>query len=336
MVKKAAIAALLAVTPHLHAEIVIQSSSVTVSQQLQSRLGAAVDTAFYGATSLAGPGIVNAAAFASTIGIQRQNEELPRFQLEPSVAVILPSEKLGDDKLNSLPLYAVNLVGGFRLNEKTALQARAFYLPEIKIPIKKVEVGLQPASFGFTLTRIIKKAGSQWYNPAILTPLDFGYMHGTLTADFASEIKEFSFDPAGDGSKGTAKASLTFDDTFKLKWDVYTFTTGIIVVRKFLGFLTARVGVMSSLNIGLASLSNTARANMLVTASSGSTSNEFKTNDTASLIATNTASFKPVLVSNQITAGAGIALGPATLNVDISQNLQINATAIMVQLGCWF
>lgn len=334
MVKKLFLCAVISLPAS--AEISITSSTVTISQNLQSRLSTTVDQLFYGMTSVAGPGIINAAAFSSTIGIQRQSQDLPRFQLEPSLALILPQKNDGDEKLTSLPLYAISLVGGYRLNDRTAIQARAFYLPEIKLPVKSADLSLQPYNFGLTLTRMIKKAGDAWYDPAIITPLDLGYMHGSLAARFTSKSRDFSFDPVGDGSKGSATGALTFDDTFKLKWDVYTFTTGIIVVRQFFGFLTGRIGVLSSLNLGTATLNNTATANMSVSASAGSGANEFKVGDTATIVASNTASFKPVLVSNQVTLGAGIAIGAATLNVDFSQNLQINATAIIVQLGCWF
>lgn len=335
------LALLLMLATPLAAEITVTSSTVTsngaLSQQLFSKLGDTLDQVFYGVASLAGPGIVNSAAFSATQSVSRQHEELPRFQLEPSAALILPKkDSQGDEKLTAMPLYAVNLVVGFRLDEMTALQARAFYLPSISLPVKNSIVSVQPYNFGLTLTRQLKKPGSEWYNPALITPLDFGYMHGSLDASFRSNVSKFSFDPVGDGSKGTADASLSFDDQFRLKWDVYTFTSGIIVVRQFLGFLTARVGVLSSLNLGYASLSNTAVANMNVTASSGSGANEFKVGDTAQITIQNSASFKPVLVSNQIAMGVGLNLGPATLNLDITQNLQINATAIALQLGCWF
>lgn len=341
MVKRSALFLCAALFSQLAAEILITSTTVNLngalSQQLQTKLGSTIDQVFYSVASLAGPGIVNAAAFSSTIGIQRQGQELPRFQLEPSLALILPQkDNKGDEKLNALPLYAVNIVGGYRLNEQTAIQARAFYLPEIKLPVKSANLSVQPFNFGVTLTRQIRKAGEAWYSPALITPLDFGYMHGSLSAAFSSKVDKFSFDPVGDGSKGSADASLTFDDQFRLKWDVYTFTTGIIAVRQFFGFLTGRIGFLSSLNLGYASLTNTATANMRVDASAATGSTEFKTGDTATIVANSTAGFKPVLVSNQVTAGAGISLGAATLNVDFSQNLQINATAIIVQLGCWF
>ncbi len=74
---------------------------------------------------------------------------------------------------------------------------------------------------------------------------------------------------------------------------------------------------------------------MLVTASAASGANEFKVNDTATIEVRNSASFRPVLISNQLTLGLGINLGGSTLNIDLAQNLQGNATAIVVQFGCW-
>jgi hypothetical protein len=75
---------------------------------------------------------------------------------------------------------------------------------------------------------------------------------------------------------------------------------------------------------------------MSVSASTGSGANEFKIGDTANVVVKNSATFRPILVSNQISLGLGVALGAAALNIDLSQNLQLNATAIIVQLGCWF
>lgn len=323
----------------LYSEITITSSTInlngTYAQQLQDKLSSTLDQVFYGVASLAGPGIVNAAAFSSTIGIQRQSADLPKFQLEPSVGLILPRKGNGDERISALPMYALNLVGGYRFDEKTAIQARAFYLPEMSFPVKDVTLTLQPYNFGMTLTRRVKPQGNEWYNPAIITPLDVGYMHGSLGANFQSKTSSFTFDPAGDGSK-TATASMNFSDEFKLKWDVYTFTTGLILVKPFFEVFSLRLGMLSSLNLGTSSLTNTATGTMSVSASTGSGSNEFKVGDTASIVVKNSASFKPLLVSNQITLGLGVALGAAALNVDLSQNLQLNSTAIVVQLGCWF
>jgi hypothetical protein len=323
----------------IHAEITINQSTVNLNgalaQQLIGKLDSTLDQVFYGVASLAGPGIVNAAAFSSTIGIQRQSADLPKFQLEPSVGLILPGKNQGDERLSALPMYAVNLVGGYRFDEKTAIQARGFFLPETSITVKETTLTVQPYNFGLTLTRRVKAEGSEWYNPAIITPLDFGYMHGSLAANFKSSTKSFNFDPAGDGTK-TASATMDFTDDFKLKWDVYTVTTGLILVKPFLYVFSLRAGLLSTLNMGTSSLTNTATGTMSVSASTGSGANEFKAGDTASIVVRNSANFKPLLVSNQITLGLGIALGAAALNFDLSQNLQMNATALIVHLGCWF
>lgn len=324
---------------NIRAEIIINQSTVnlngTFAQQLIGKLDTTLDQVFYGIASLAGPGIVNAAAFSSTIGIQRQSAELPKFQLEPSIGLILPGKNPGDERLNALPMYAVNLVGGYRFDEKTAMQARGFFLPEISVPVKETTLTVQPYNFGLTLTRRVKAEGSEWYNPAIITPLDFGYMHGSLAASFKSNTKSFNFDPAGDGTK-TASATMEFTDDFRLRWNVYTVTTGLILVKPFLSVFSVRAGLLSTLNMGTSSLTNTATGTMSVSASTGSGANEFKVGDTASIVVRNSASFKPLLVSNQITLGLGIALGAAALNFDLSQNLQMNATAMIVHFGCWF
>jgi hypothetical protein len=322
----------------LSAEITITSSTVNLSganAQLVSKLDGTLDELFYGIASLAGPGIVNAAAFSSTIGVQRQQAEVPRFQLEPSVGLIVPGKGKGDERLNSFPLYAVNVVGGFRLDDKTAVQLRAFYLPEMSFNAKATRLSLQPYNFGATLTRQMKAPGAEWYNPGIITPLDLAYMHGSLAASFSGVAKDVSFDPAGDGSQGTAKADFTYTDEFRLSWNVYSFTSGLIFVKPFLSVFTARLGVLASMHLGNSSLTNRANGTMLVTASAASGGNEFKVNDTATIEVRNSASFRPVLISNQLSLGLGINLGGATLNLDLAQNLQVNATAIVVQFGCW-
>jgi hypothetical protein len=339
MVKRSLLLGLL-LCPALSAEITITSTTVNLNgalaQQLIGKLSSTLDQVFYRVASLAGPGVVNAAAFSSTAGLQRQQAEIPNFQLEPAVGILLPRNVAGDQKLTSLPLYAANLVGGFRLTEKTALEVRAFYLPEITVPIKNVNLSLQPTNLGVGITRQIKKQGTAWYNPAIISPLDLAYMHASLTADFQSTAQNFSFDPVGDDSKGTATADYQYRDKLRLKWDVYTVTTGFILVKPYFGFLTLRLGWLSSLNFGSATLSNTASGSMQVTASAATNSTEFKVNDSATITVNNSASFRPALVSNQITAGVGFNLGPATLNFDIAENIQINATAFLVQFGCWF
>lgn len=328
-----------AATHGLHADITINATNVDLSgtygQQLISKLDSTMDQLFYAVASLAGPGIANSAAFSSTIGIQRQNAELQKFQLEPSVALILPSKGQGDEKINALPLYAVNLVGGYRFSEKTALSARAFYLPEITVPVKDVKLSMQPYNFGLTLTQRIKPEGKEWYNPAILTPVDFAYMHGALTAKFDSSVEQFTIDPIGDGST-TATAKMSFSDEFKLKWDVYTFTTGFILEKPIFQVLSARIGLLSSMNLGNAQLQNTATGTMTVTSKSASGSQAFNYGDTASITVRNSAAFKPLLVSNQIVLGTGLALGAAAANVNFMYNLQFNAVAINLQFGCWF
>ncbi|AFM12327.1 hypothetical protein [Turneriella parva] len=322
----------------LGAEITITSSTVNLSganAQLVSKLDSTLDELFYGIASLAGPGIVNAAAFSSTIGVQRQQAEVPRFQLEPSVGLIVPSKGKGDERLSSFPLYAVNVVGGFRIDEKTAMQLRAFYLPEMSFNVRATRLSIQPYNLGATLTRQVKAPGTEWYNPGIITPLDLAYMHGSLAAAFSGTAKDISFDPTGDGSQGTAKADFTYTDDFRLNWNVYSFTSGLIFVKPFLSVFTARLGVLASLHLGNSSLTNKANGTMLVTASAASGANEFKVNDTANIEVRNAANFRPVLISNQLSLGLGINLGGATLNLDLTQNLQVNATAIIVQFGCW-
>lgn len=332
---------LLLLTTALNAEITISSGSVDLSsaqiQQAVSKLDSALDKVFFGVASLAGPGIVNAAAFSSTIGIQRQAADLPRFQLEPGIGLILPQKKNGDEKLTSMPLYALNIVGGFRLNEQTAIQARAFYLPEVSFNASGSAFSVQPFNFGLTLTRLVKKNGDAWYSPAIVTPLDFAYMHGRLNATFSKRLDNVEFDPDGDGVEGTsARASFDFRDDFQLTWNVYSVTTGIILVKPFLYIFNARLGFLTSLHTGSANLTNTATGNFLVTGSAVTGTNVFELNDSASVTFRNSATFRPLLVSSQVNLGLGIALGAATLNLDITQNVQINATAINLQLGCWF
>lgn len=337
MVKLRLLLIFLAVHPVL-ADITITSSTVNLSganAQLVGKLDNTLNDLFYGIASLAGPGIINAAAFSSTIGIQRQQENVPRFQLEPSAGIIVPGKAKGDERLGALPLYAVNIVGGFRLDERTAVQLRGFYLPEMDFNVRATRLSIQPYSFGATLTRQVKPAGSEWYNPAIITPLDLAYMHGTFAATFNGTARDVSFDPTGDGSQGTARADFTYIDNFRLRWNVYSFTSGLILVKPFLSVFTARFGLLASLHLGNSSLTNTANGTMLVTASTAAGGNEFKVNDTATIEVRNAASFHPVLVSNQINLGLGINLGGATLNLDLTQNLQFNATAIVVQLGCW-
>lgn len=337
MVKLRLLLIFLAVRPVL-AEITITSSTVNLSganTQLISKLDSTLNDLFYGIASLAGPGIINAAAFSSTIGIQRQQENVPRFQLEPSAGIIVPGKAKGDERLGALPLYAVNIVGGFRLDERTAIQLRGFYLPETDFNVQSTRLSIQPYSFGATLTRQVKPAGNAWYNPAIISPLDLAYMHGTFAATFNGTARDVSFDPTGDGSLGTARADFTYTDNFRLQWNVYSFTSGLVLVKPFLSVFAARFGMLASLHLGNSSLMNTAIGTMLVTASTAAGGNEFKLNDTATIEVRNAASFRPVLVSNQINLGLGINLGGATLNLDLTRNLQFNATAIVVQLGCW-
>lgn len=325
----------------LRAEITISSGSVDLSsaqiQQAIGKLDAGLDKVFFGLASLAGPGIVNAAAFSSTIGIQRQAAELPALQIEPSVGILVPQKQSGDEKLTSLPLYAVSLVGGFKFDEKNAVQVRAFYLPEISFKESGTAFSVQPFNLGLTWTRRVKKNGEAWYSPAIITPIDIAYMHGRLNASFSKRLENVEFDPDGDGVEGnSARASFDFRDDFQLTWDVYSFTTGLILVKPFLYIFNARLGFLSSLHTGVANLTNTATGNFLVTASAVTGNNVFEVNDTAVVTFKNTAKFRPLLVSSQATVGLGIQIGAATLNLDITQNIQVNATAITLQLGCWF
>ncbi len=325
----------------LRAEISISSTSVDLSsaqiQQAVGKLDAALDKVFFGVASLAGPGIVNAAAFSSTIGIQRQSADLPSLQIEPSVGLILPQKQSGDERLTALPLYAVSLVGGFKLDDRNALQVRGFYLPEISLKQAGSSFSLQPFNLGLTLTRQVKKNGDAWYSPAIITPIDIAYMHGRLNASFSKRLDNVEFDPDGDGVEGnSARASFDFRDDFQLTWDVYSFTTGLILVKPFLYIFNARLGFLSSLHTGVANLTNTATGNFLVTGSAVAGTNVFELNDTATVTFRNSAKFRPLLVSSQVTAGLGIQVGAATLNLDITQNIQVNATAITLQLGCWF
>lgn len=325
----------------LAAEITITSGSLDLSsaqiQQAIGKLDAGLDKVFFGVASLAGPGIVNAAAFSSTIGIQRQAAELPALQIEPSLGILVPQKQSGDEKLTSLPLYAVSLVGGFKLDEKNAIQMRAFYLPEVSFKQSGSSFSVQPFNLGLTLTRQVKKNGEAWYSPAIITPIDIAYMHGRLNAAFSKRLDNVEFDPDGDGAEGnSARASFEFRDDFQLTWDVYSFTTGLILVKPFLWIFNARLGFLSSLHTGVANLTNTATGNFLVTGSAVAGTNVFELNDTASVTFKNTAKFRPLLVSSQVTAGLGIQIGAATLNLDITQNIQVNATAITLQLGCWF
>ena len=325
----------------LGAEISVTSASVDLSsvqiQQAIGKLDAGLDKVFFGVASLAGPGIVTAAAFASTIGIQRQAAELPALQIEPSVGILVPQKQSGDEKLTSLPLYAVSLVGGFKLNDKNAMQVRAFYLPEISFKQSGTSFSVQPFNLGLTLTRQVKKNGEAWYSPAIITPIDIAYMHGRLNASFSKRLDNIEFDPDGDGVEGnSARAAFDFKDDFQLTWDVYSFTTGLILVKPFIWIFNARLGFLSSLHTGVANLTNTATGNFLVTGSAVAGTNVFEVNDTASVTFKNTAKFRPLLVSSQLTAGLGIQFGAATLNLDITQNIQINPTAITLQLGCWF
>lgn len=337
MVKLRLLLILLTLRPVI-ADITITSTTVNLSAanaQLVGKLDNTLNDLFYSIASLAGPGIINAAAFSSTIGIQRQQENMPRFQLEPSAGIIVPGKAKGDERLGALPLYAANIVGGFRLDEKTAIQLRGFYLPETEFNVRTTRLSIQPYSFGASLTRQVKAAGSEWYNPAIVTPLDLAYMHGTFAATFSGTAKDVSFDPAGDGSQGNARADVHYTNNFRLRWNVYSFTTGLILVKPFLSVFTARLGLLASLHLGNSTLTNTANGTMLVTASAATGGSEFKVNDTATIEVRNAASFRPVLVSNQVSLGLGINLAGATLNIDLTQNLQYNATAIVLQLGCW-
>jgi hypothetical protein len=331
----------LCVSSALFAEITVTSTSVDMSsaqiQQAIGKLDAALDQVFYALASVAGPPIVNAAAFSSTIGIQRQSANLPTFQLEPSAALLVPSKGAGDERLNSFFLYAVNVVGGFTLNDDMAIQVRGFYLPELAFQKSDQRFTFQPFNLGLTLTRRVKKEGEAWYDPAIITPLDLAYMNGRFSASFKKRIENLEFDPDGDGAQGnSARANFEFQDDFLMRWDVYSFTTGIILAKPFLRVFTARLGVLTSLHAGNARLTNTATGNFLVSASAVSGSNVFEVNDTASVTFRNTASFKPVLVSGQFTIGLGLSLGPVSLNLDLAQNIQVNSTAIILQLGCWF
>jgi len=324
----------------ISANLTITGTSISTGgalyNQLVSKLGTTIDQVFYAVASVPGPGIVNSAAYSSTLTVGRQQANLPRFQLEPAVGIILPAKQnSGDEKLNAMPLYSVNLVVGFRINEVTAIQARAFYLPSIALPVQGANISVQPYNFGLTFTRLVKKPGTAWYNPGIIAPLDFGYMHGAVSANFASKTKSFNFDPVGDGS-ASATGNVTFQDKFSLTWDVYTISTGLILVKPFWGIFTARTGFISTLNMGSTTLANTAEGTLTVSASTASGANAFKVGDSATLTDTTQANFRPVLVSNQATLGLGINLGPVALNLDVSHNVQINATAIMLQAGFWF
>lgn len=328
---------LMAITPTF-AGISVNSASVDLtgvnSSQLISRLDQTIDEAFFAIASTAGPGIVNAAAFSSTMGIQRQSANLPKFQLEPLIGIIFPGAGKGDERLNALPIYAAALVGGYRFDENNAIQARGFYLPKFSFTVKDAQISFQPINFGVTFVKRVKSAGNEWYNAAIIMPLDAAYMHGSLAASFAGSKDNIAFDPSGTGK--SARATINYSDQMNLNWDVFTFSTGFILVKPFLEILTARVGVLSSLALGGANLNNAATAQLNVTASNGTGTQEFKAGDVASLTITGAAVFKPIPVTNQFTFGLGLALGPATVNLDLSQNIQLNATAIMLQLGCWF
>lgn len=339
MVKLRFLLLFLLTTVNAFAEIIITSSTVNLSAantQLIAKLDSTLNDLFYGIASLAGPGIINAAAFSSTMGIQRQQENLPRFQLEPSLGIITPGKSQGDERLGALPLYAASIVGGFRLDEKNAIQLRGFYLPTMNFTVQATQLSFQPYNLGVAWIRQIKPAGKEWYNPAILTPLDLAYMHGMFSARFSGVAQNFSFDPTGDGSQGSAKANFAYTNDFRLQWDVYSLSTGMVFTKSFLWIFNARLGFLASMHLGNSSLTNTAIGIMQVTASAAVGGNEFKLNDTATIEIRNRAKFKPVLVSNQICLGLGINLFGVTLNLDLLQNLQINATAVVVQLGFWF
>jgi len=328
-------------TASLRAELTVYDATFDTSaanvQRALNLLDRGLGIVFYGLASVAGQPIVNSAAFSSTIGVQRQEAWLPNFQLEPSAAWIQPDKIGAGQRLNSSILYSVNIVGGMKLSENLALQVRSFYMPEIEFNQSGDGYALQPFSFGASLTRQIKKNGEAWYSPAITTPLDIGYMHGTLTASFRDIIRNIEFDPDGDAASGTtARGDFRFRDEFKLKWNVISLTTGLVISKPFLWIFTGRMGILTSLHTGRASLSNTVTGDFLVTSSTATASDTIRTSDTATLVLKDSASFRPILVSNQITAGLGLRLGPATVNLDLSRNLQINATAIMVQAGCWF
>ncbi len=328
-------------TAGLGAEITVSDATFDTSaanvQRALTLLDRGLGALFYSLASVAGQPIVNSAAFSSTIGVQRQEAWLPTFQLEPSAAWIQPDRIPAGQRLNSSILYSANIVGGFKLNDNLALQIRAFYLPEITFSQSSNSYAVQPFSLGVALTRQVKKNGDAWYSPAITTPLDIGYMHGTLTASFRDIIRNIEFDPDGDAASGTtARGDFRFRDELKLKWDVVSLTTGLIVSKPFLWIFTGRMGILTSIHTGIASLTNTVTGDFTVTSSTATASDTIRTNDTATLVLKDTATFKPILVSNQVTAGLGLRLGPVTLNLDASRNLQINATAFMVQAGCWF
>ncbi|MBX3723428.1 MAG: hypothetical protein KF713_16405 [Turneriella sp.] len=328
-------------TAALGAELTVSDATFDTSaaniQKAISLLDRGLGTIFYGLASVAGQPIVNSAAFSSTIGIQRQEAWLPRFQLEPAAAWIQPDKVTSGQRLNSSILYSANIVGGFKLNDNFALQVRAFYLPEIAFNQSGDSFSLQPFSLGVSLTKQVKKNGDAWYSPAITTPLDIGYMHGTLTASFRDIVRNIEFVPDGGASAGaTARGDFRFHDEFKLRWDVVSLTTGLIVSKPLLWIFTGRMGILTSIHTGIASLSNTVTGDFIVTSSTTTATDTIRTNDTATLVLKDSATFKPILVSNQITAGLGLRLGPVTLNLDISRNLQINATAFMVQAGCFF
>ncbi len=332
---------LAALTSALSAEIEVYDATFDTSavnvQKALNLLDRGLGIIFYSLASVAGQPIVNSAAFSTTIGNQRQSSALPNFQLEPAAAYIRPDRIGAGGRLNSSVLYAANIVAGFKLKENLGMQVRAIYVPELNFRQSGDAYSFQPFSLGLSLNRLVKKNGDAWYSPAIITPLDISYMHGSFNAAFRDIIRDIEFDPDGDASASTtARGDFRFRDEFRLKWDVVSFTTGLVISKPFLHIFTGRLGLLASLHTGAATVANTVTGDFVVTSSSSTGTDTIRTNDTATIVARQSATFRPLLVSNQITAGLGILLGPVSLNADISRNLQINATAFMVQAGCWF
>lgn len=331
----------LAFTSAVSADIEVYNATFDVNsvnvQRALNLLDRSLGIVFYSLASVAGQPIVNSAAYSTTIGNQRQGASIPNFQLESAAAWIQPGKIGGGERLNSSILYAANLVAGFKLSDNLGMQVRAVYVPELSFGQSADTYSLQPFSLGVSLNRLVKRNGEAWYSPTIITPLDVSYMHGRFAASFRDIIRDIEFDPDGDSSSSTtARADFRFHDQFKLDWDVVSFTTGLIVSKPFLWIFTGRAGLLTSLHTGSATVANTVTGDFIVTSSTSAGSDTIRTNDTATIVSRQSATFRPLLVSNQITAGLGISLGPVSINADVSRNLQINATAFMLQAGCWF